>query len=87
MSNNQRIKEIEKEFVKLGLIDALPMIMIGLGLHAKFGKSSEPIFEFLKNESIVNGMFFISVPVVLWVMLKSFNLAKERKAIESNIDL
>ena len=85
--SKERIKEIEKEFFKLGLIDALPMIMIGLGLHAKFAVGNEPVFEFLKNDAIVNGMFIVSAPVVLWVMLKSFKLAKERKAIESKADL
>ncbi|UTW45418.1 hypothetical protein KFE80_00335 [bacterium SCSIO 12696] len=84
MSNEQRVREIEKEFTTLGLIDAVPVIMIGLGLHAKFGKDGEPIFEFLKNESIVNGMFIIAVPVVLWCMVKAIRLAVERKRIESS---
>ncbi len=66
MSDSQRIKEIEKEFTKLGLIDAIPIVMIALGIHAKFGKSGEPIFELLKNDFIVYGMFFVSIPVVLW---------------------
>ena len=84
MSNEQRIKEIEKEFTKLGLIDAIPMIMIGLGFHAKFGEGTEPIFEFLKNESTVNGMFIVAVPVVLWCMIKAIKLASERKRIEAD---
>jgi hypothetical protein len=28
MSNEQRIKEIEKEFTKLGIIESVPMIML-----------------------------------------------------------
>ncbi|MCB1690074.1 MAG: hypothetical protein KDI33_16380 [Halioglobus sp.] len=84
MSSEQRIKEIEKEFTKLGFIDAVPTIMIGLGLHAKFGKGGEPIFEFLKNDSIVNGMLLVAAPVVLWCMFKAIQLATERKRIEKN---
>lgn len=87
MQNEERIKEIEKEFTRLGLIDAIPMIMIGLGLHAKFGKGSEPIFSFLKNDMIVNGMFAVSIPVVLFCMLKAVKLASERKRIESNANI
>ena len=87
MGKEQRIKEIEKEFTKLGLIDALPMIMIGLGLHAKFGKGAEPIFEFLKDESIVNGMFIVSIPVVLWVMFRAFKLFSERKSLENSANV
>lgn len=84
MSSEQRIKEIEKEFIKLGLIDAVPTIMIGLGLRTKFSKGSDPIFEFLKNETIVNGMFIVAIPVVLWCTIKAIRLSAERKRIESN---
>ena len=84
MSNSQRIKDIDKEFVKLGLTDAIAMVMIGLGLHTKFAKGDEPVFEFLNNDVIVNTMFFVSVPIVLWCMFKAYNLSKERKTIESS---
>ncbi len=84
MKKEQRIKEIEKEMAKLGLIDAIPMLMIGLGLYAKFSGDSEPVFEFLKNESTVNGMFILSVPVVLWCMYRAFKLTNERRMLEKS---
>ncbi|MFY8274751.1 hypothetical protein AAEU32_11570 [Pseudoalteromonas sp. SSDWG2] len=78
MNKAQRLKEIEKEFIKLGIIDAIPMMMIGLGLYAKFSGVEEPFLPFLKDESIVNGMFLVAVPVVVWVMYKSLKLSLER---------
>lgn len=81
MQHEQRIKQIEKEFIKLGVIDAIPMIMIALGMHTKFS-GAEPLFEFLKDDAIVNSMFVIAVPVVLWVMYRSVKLGLERNRIE-----
>ncbi|MBN7819216.1 hypothetical protein [Bowmanella yangjiangensis] len=83
MTKEQRIKEIEKEFMMLGIIDAIPMVMIGLGLYAKFANDSEPVFAFLKDEAIVNGMFIVSVPVVLWCMFRAVKLASERRQLEN----
>lgn len=84
MSNEQRIKEIEKEFTKLGIIESVPIIMLGLGLHAKFGRGNEPIFEFLKNDAVVNVMLLVAAPVVLWCTVKAIQLAFERKRLEEN---
>ena len=87
MESEQRIKEIQKEFIKLGLIDAISMILIGLGLYAKFAKGGEPIFEFLKNDTVVNGMFVFSIPIILWCMFRAFKLASERKNLENEANL
>lgn len=81
MDKAARLKAIDKAFIKLSLIDAIPMLMIGLGLHAKFGGEAEPIFAFLKNDSIVNAMFVVSVPVVVWVVVKTVKLAAEKSAL------
>lgn len=82
MNNEKRIKEIEKEFTNLGLINAVPMILICFGFYAKFGQEDELIFEFLKNDVIVSGMFIVSVPVVLWCMFRVFKLASEKSNLE-----
>jgi len=86
MNKEQRLKEIEKGFLKIALIDAVPMLMIGLGLYAKFSGDKEPIFEFLKNDLIVNGLFVVAVPVVVWCMFKSFQLAIERARLGRSED-
>lgn len=84
MQREARIKQIEKEFIKLGVIDAIPMVMIALGLHAKFSEKDQLVFDFLKDDAVVNSMFVIAVPVVLWVMYRSVKLAIERSRIEKD---
>lgn len=84
MQREQRIKQIEKEFIKLGIIDAIPIAMIVLGLHAKFSEKDQLLFEFLKDDVIVNSMFVIAVPVTLWVMYRSAVLSFKRSRIEKN---
>ena len=83
-NNEQRIKQIEKEFIKLGIIDAVPMMMIALGLHTKFS-GGEPLFDFLKDDAVVNSLFVIAAPVVLWCMYRSVKLAIERKRIDASV--
>lgn len=84
MQHQQRIKQIEKEFIKLGVIDAIPMVMIALGMHAKFSEKDQLLFDFLKDDAVVNSMFVIAAPVVLWVMYRSVKLAIERSRIEKD---
>ena len=88
MTNEERLKAKEKEIMKLSTINAVPSIMLGLGLHAKFGIGGDKlVFEFLKNESIVNGMLLVSIPVFLWVMFRGFKLVIEKKRLKNNINL
>ncbi|MFC3031291.1 hypothetical protein ACFOEE_01960 [Pseudoalteromonas fenneropenaei] len=76
--NEQQTTELEKEFKKLGYIDAIPMTMFGLALHAKFSDGN-PVFEFLRDDTTVNLMLLFSVPIILWVMYRSFQLVREHK--------
>ncbi|NVJ68583.1 MAG: hypothetical protein HWE16_18990 [Gammaproteobacteria bacterium] len=84
MDKEQRIKEIEKEFTKLGMIDAIPMIMIGLAFYAKFSNEKELIFKFLENDSIVNGMLGVSIPIVLWCIYRAIKLAIEKSKLTNS---
>jgi len=82
MENEERIKEIQNEFRTLGIIDTVPMIMIGLSLHAIFPKADGPVFSFLENKTIVYGMLAVSVPVAVWTMYRAIQLARERTWLE-----
>lgn len=83
MDNEKRIKEIEKEFIKLGLIDAVPIIMLGLAMHARFGKPQEPLLEILKNEVVVNGFFLFSIPIIAFCAIRTITLRLEKRNLES----
>ena len=83
MDKEKRIKEIEREFTKLGFIDAVPILILGLAIHARFGNTTEPIFDFLRNETIVNAMFVVSVPIIALCAVHAFRLAMERRRLEN----
>jgi hypothetical protein len=83
MGKEERTKEIEKAFTRLGLIDAIPLVMLGLALHARFGGRGEPILAILNNDLVVNLMFVISIPVIALCAFKAVGLAIERRRIEN----
>ena len=82
-----RIKEINRELTKLGFVEGIPMIMIGLSVSTKITEGGNPAFEFLENEFIVNGMLTISAPVVLWCVIRTIKLALEKKKLEKSANL
>jgi len=82
MENEERIKEIQNEFRTLGLIDTVPMIMIGLSLHAIFPRGGVPAFSFLENRMIVYAMLAVSIPVAVWTMYRAIQLTRERTLLE-----
>ncbi len=84
MDKEKRIKEIEWEFTKLGLIDAVPILMLGLAMHARFAEGVEPVFEFLKNETTVNAMFMVSILIIVVCAIKAFRLSGERRRLEND---
>lgn len=83
MNNEGRLKEIEKEFMKLGLIDAIPFIMLGVGVHAKYG-GGELVFEFLKNDIAVGAFLGISIPIIVYCMFRSIQLVMERRRLSGD---
>ena len=51
MNKEQRLKEIDREIVKVGIIDAPGTILVGLGLYGKFAARGEA-FHPLLNEGV-----------------------------------
>lgn len=82
MDKKQQIQKIERQFMWLGVIDSIPMIMLGLALHAKFGGAGKPVFAFLENESTVAAMFAVSIPILTFCAFKAIKLALEKRRLE-----
>ena len=78
-----RLKEIEKEFLKLGIIDAPGCIMLGLGLYGKFGAHGNAFHPLLNDPQIVNTLLFLGGVIVAWGAYKGFRLALERARLEN----
>lgn len=83
MDDKQEIerKELEKEMVKVSLIDIPGAILVGLALHAKFGSNGQPLHPILENEAVVTGMFVVGGAIMLWCMQRVIAISKRRKAL------
>ncbi len=82
MDKEERKKKVQKSIAMIGYIDAIPMIVLALAFHARFGGQGEPIFDVLNNDNVVNMMFIISVPIVAWCVFRLFVLSAELRRIE-----
>ena len=82
MSPEERIAEIDKEMIKVSLIDTPGSIMVGLGLYAKFGSNGDAFHPLLNNESFVNGMLAIGAGIVIWGGYKILTLGREKAKLK-----
>lgn len=78
----QRIKEIDKEIAKVGIIDAPGAIMLGLGLYAKFYEDGDAFLPILNDQSFVNMILVFGAAIMLWGAYKTFILARERAQLQ-----
>lgn len=79
-----RLEEIRHQFKVITIQDTLPMIAIGLGLFGKFGENPESLHPMLANESLVNTMFLIAVPITLFNAYRFYKLSVERAKLQNN---
>jgi hypothetical protein len=82
MDKEKRLKEIDKAIAHLGLIDSIPMIVLGLALHGHFAREGEAVLEVLNNATVVNMMFGFSIPVIVWCGFRIIQLSLEKRRIE-----
>lgn len=81
MQKEQRLKEIKKEFIKFGLINVIPYLMLILGIATKFSKNDLLMFEVLQNETVVNSMIVVCVPIVIFCQFKVMKLKSEQNKL------
>ncbi len=80
-NKEQRIKEIDKEIAKVGIIDAPGTIMFGLGLYAKFAPEGNAFLPILNNQTIVNAMLALGSVIMIWGVYKTYTLVRERSQL------
>ena len=83
MSKEERLNEIQKEIIKVNIIDAPACILVGLGLYGKFGANGDAFHPLLNDASTTTWMLILGGAVCVWSAFKIFSLAKEKRAIES----
>lgn len=78
MNKEQRLKEIDREIVKVGIIDAPGTILVGLGLYGKFAAPGEAFHPLLNDVSAVNLMLVVGGAIMIWGAYKVFSLSREK---------
>jgi len=84
--NDQRaaeIKALEKEMIKVSILETPGTILLGLAFYAKFAANGKPFHPLLADESVLMGMFVAGGSIALWGGLRFMMIAKRRKALEN----
>ena len=79
----QRIKEIDKQIAKVGIIDTPGAIMVGLGVYAKFIAEGDAFLPILNDQFFVNMILVLGAAIMIWGAYKTFTLARERARLQS----
>ncbi len=83
IDKEQRIREIDKEIKKVGIIDAPGSIMVGLGLYAKLAANGDAFLPILNDQSFVNMILVFGGAIMLWGAYKTFTLVRERARLQN----
>jgi hypothetical protein len=83
----QRIKEIDKEIVKVGIMDSPGAVLLGLALYAIFAADGDAFLPILNNQTVVYGMLVVGGAIMLWGFFKTLSLARERSRLHKEQEL
>mgnify|MGYP005839283601 FL=1 len=78
----QRIKDIDKQVIKISLIEAPGSILFGVGLYSKFVGTDAAILPFLQDRAVVNSIIVIGAAIMLWGTYKILMLKLEKSRLQ-----
>jgi threonine/homoserine/homoserine lactone efflux protein len=82
-----RVKEIEKEIIKVSLIDAPGSIMVGLGVYAKFAANGDAFHPLLNNPDVVTLLLVAGGSIMVWGAYKMVTLGREKSSLQRDYGL
>jgi len=82
-----RLKVIQKKTIYLGLYNAPAMLVIGLGMFAKFAPEPESLHPLLADVNLVENALTIAVPWALITAYKSVKLSLEAHKLRKVVDI
>ncbi len=85
MNKQRRIEQIDKQIIKLGIIDAPASVMLGLGLYATFTEG-ELFLDILNNELLVTGLLGVGGGIMFLVLIKLASLSLEKSKLKKAND-
>ena len=75
---DKRLKELDRQIVMVGILDAPGSIMVGLGLYAKFAANGDAFLPILNNGTVVDIMLAAGTAIMVWGGYRVFTLAREK---------
>jgi len=81
-----RIKAIDKEFLKVVVIDAPASMLVAIGLYAKFAADGDAFLPFLNNQNNVNIILGLGVGISAWCVYKIMTLGREKAALKKSME-
>ena len=82
MQNQQRIKDIDKQVIKITLLEAPGSLLFGVGLYAKFTDDGASILPILQDPAVVNSIIVVGAAIVLWGTYKILMLTQEKSRLQ-----
>jgi hypothetical protein len=82
MQHQQRIKDIEKQVIKITLLETPGSLLFGVGLYAKFTGNGGSILPILQKQAVVNSIIVIGAAIMLWGTYKIIMLAQEKSRLQ-----
>lgn len=81
-----KLAEINKNLVKVQILDIPGPLLLGLAIYAKYG-ANDPFHPLLKNEFVLMIMFIIGGMISLWGILKATKLGKQKQKVLKGEDI
>ncbi len=81
----EKIAEIQRKFVRLSIVEAPGLIMIGLWVHAKYGPKDKLLHPLLSNETVVDALILFGGLIVILSIIQSVKLAIRRAKLTKEI--
>lgn len=86
MDKEERIKAIQKEIIKVSVLESPGTILLGLGLYAKFAANGDAFIPLLNNQDIVNAILILGGAIIVWGASRLISLSMERVRLQAELD-
>ena len=84
-SPEEKLKELDRKMVRVGIIDTPGFIALGLGLYAKFGAEPGDLHPILENPTVSSGLLIGGAAIAAWGALQMVSIARQRSEIERDL--
>ena len=83
-SNNEELKKVNKDILKLNIIGFPGALFLGLGLYGLFEKNAYQLHSLFGNEQFVYLLLISGALIEIWQFTKIWPLLKKRVSLTKN---